>query len=115
MVEFSNEEKFMRYFNFILKASSEQIKEQVKIKLKEYDYQSPVAAMNNYMYKHMKNGICYFAYREEGDTTLATFSYDEKKGSFSDAYEYILEMLNERFCQLDENSRSSKCKDLRLL
>lgn len=47
----------MRYFGFVLKTNSEQIKENSKIRLKEYDYQSPVAAMNNYMYKNMKNGI----------------------------------------------------------
>ena len=88
----------MRYFGFILKTCSEQIKENAKINLREYDYQSPVAAMNYYMYKHMKNGICYFAYREEGDAILAAFSYDQKKGSFCDAYDYILEMLNEIFC-----------------
>lgn len=33
----------MRYFGFILKTSSEQIKENAKINLREYDYQSPVA------------------------------------------------------------------------
>lgn len=44
----------MRYFEFALKTSSEQIKKNAKIRLKEYDYQSPVAAMNNYMYKNMK-------------------------------------------------------------
>ena len=87
----------MRYFGFVLKTNSEQIKENAKIRLKEYDYQSTVAAMNNYMYKNMKNGICYFAYREDGGTTLAAFSYDEKKGSFRDAYDYIIEMLNDVF------------------
>ncbi|MCH5257668.1 MAG: AAA family ATPase [Lachnospiraceae bacterium] len=87
----------MRYFGFVLKTNSEQIKENAKIRLKEYDYQSPVAAMNNYMYKNMKNGICYFAYREDGGATLAAFSYDEKKGSFRDAYDYIIEMLNDVF------------------
>lgn len=87
----------MRYFSFVLKASSEQIKEGAKINLREYDCQSSVAAMNNYMYKHLKNGICFFAYREEENVILAGFSYDEKKGLFRDAYDYILEMLNDIF------------------
>lgn len=88
----------MRYFEFVLKINSEQISEKAKIKLREYAYQNPVAAMNNYMYHNMKNGICYFAYREEVGVTLAAFSYDEKKGLFHDAYEYILEILNAIFC-----------------
>lgn len=88
----------MRYFEFVLKINSEQISEKAKIKLREYAYQNPVAAMNNYMYQNMKNGICYFAYREEAEVTLAAFSYDEKKWLFHDAYEYILEMLYAIFC-----------------
>ena len=87
----------MRYFGFAMKTSSEQIRENAKIKLREYDYQSPVAAMNSYMYKNMKNGICYFAYREEANGILAAFSYDGKKGSFLDMYDYILEMLHAIF------------------
>ena len=87
----------MRYFGFVLKTGSEQIEKNAKIRLKNYDYQSPIGAMNNYMYRNMKNGVCYFAYREEGDATLAAFSYDEKKGSLCDAYDYIFEMLNEIF------------------
>lgn len=87
----------MRYFDFAIKTNAEQIRENAKINLREYDYQNPVAAMNNYMYKNMKNGICYFAYREEGETILAAFSYDEKKGLFPETYAYILEMLNEIF------------------
>lgn len=73
------EDKIMWYFVFVLKINSEQISEKAKIKLREYAYQNPVAAMNNYMYQNMKNGICYFAYREEAEVTLAAFSYDEKK------------------------------------
>lgn len=88
----------MRYFEFVLKTNAEQIEKNAKIKLKNYDYQSPIAAMNNYMYKNMKNDICYLAYREEGDTVLAVFSYDEKKDSLCEAYDYILGMLNEIFC-----------------
>ena len=80
----------MRYFGFALNTSAEKIEKNSKIRLREYDYQSPVAAMNNYMYKHLKNGICLFAYREEENVVLAAFSYDEKKGLFRDAYDYIL-------------------------
>ncbi len=88
----------MRYFDFVLKTNSEQIKEKAAINLREYAYQNPIAAMNNYMYQNMKNGIYYFAYREETEVTLAALAYDEKEGLFHDAYDNILAMLNKAFC-----------------
>lgn len=87
----------MRYFEFVLQANSEQIREKAKINLREYGYQNPIAAMNNYMYQNMKNGICYFAYREEVEVTLAAFSYDAKRLLYHDALDHIFEMLN-AFC-----------------
>ncbi|MCM1235021.1 MAG: AAA family ATPase, partial [Ruminococcus flavefaciens] len=87
----------MRYYGFALNTNAEKITENAKIRLKEYDYQSPIAAMNNYMYRNMKNGICYFAYREEENAALAAFSYDEKKDTLHNAYEHILELLNNIF------------------
>ena len=88
----------MRYFSFAIKTNAEQIRENAKINLREYAYENPIAAMNSYLYKNMKNGICYFAYREEEEVTLTAFSYDEKKGSYRDAYDSILGMLNGIFC-----------------
>lgn len=88
----------MRYFEFVLKSNAEQISKNAKINLREYAYENPIAAINNYMYKNMKNGICYFAYREEGDTVLAAFSYDERKWAYRDAYDDIFAMLNGVFC-----------------
>lgn len=87
----------MRYFDFIMKTNAEQINENAKINLREYAYENSIAAMNSYLYRHMKNGICFLAYREEEGAILAAFSFDEKKGSFSDVYDYILEMLHEIF------------------
>lgn len=87
----------MRYFDFIIQTNSEQIRENAKINLREHDYRNSIAAMSDYMYHHIKNGICFFAYREEGEMTLAAFSFDEKKGLFPEMYDYILEMLNEIF------------------
>lgn len=96
-ITIEKEEISMRYFDFVIMTNAEQIKEKAKINLREYDFQNPVAAMNGYMYKNMKNGVCYFAYREEEEVTLAAFSYDERRWKFRDAYDYILEMLNEIF------------------
>lgn len=87
----------MRYFEFALKTNSEQIEKNAKIRLKDYDYDSPIAAMSSYMYRNMRNNLCYFSYREEGDATLAAFSYDERKDSLCTAYDYILEMLKDKF------------------
>lgn len=88
----------MRYYGFVLNTSAEQIKEKAQINLREYDYQCPIRAMNNYMYSTMKNGLAFLAYREETENrVLAAFSYDEKRESFCDAYAYVVDMLNSAF------------------
>ena len=87
----------MRYYNFTLYASADQIKEKTTINLREYDYENTIAAMNNYMYTSLDNDVSFFAYREEGNATLAVFSYDEKKGVFSEAFAHITGVLNEAF------------------
>ena len=83
----------MRYYCMVLSTNAEKIKENSKINLREYDYSCPISAMNSYMYKEMKNDLVFFAYREEKNVILAAFSYDEKKSSFQDAFDYILGML----------------------
>ena len=55
----------MRYYNFALYASADQIKEKTTINLREYAYENTIAAVNNYMYKRLDNDVCFFAYREE--------------------------------------------------
>lgn len=87
----------MRYYNFALYASADQIKENTTINLREYAYENTIAAVNNYMYKRLDNDVCFFAYREEGNTTYAVFSYDEKKGAFVDAFSHITGVLKEDF------------------
>ncbi|MGO4864372.1 AAA family ATPase [Ligilactobacillus ruminis] len=87
----------MRYYTFALYASADQIKEKTTINLREYAYENTIAAVNNYMYKRLDNDVCFFAYREEGNTTYAVFSYDEKKGAFIDAFSHITGVLKEDF------------------
>lgn len=87
----------MRYYNFALFASADQIKEKTTINLREYAYENTIAAVNNYMYKRLDNDVFFFAYREEGNTTFAVFSYDEKKGAFVDAFAHITGVLKEEF------------------
>lgn len=87
----------MRYYNFALYASADQIKEKTTINLREYAYENTIAAVNSYMYKRLDNDVCFFAYREEGNTTFAVFSYDEKKGAFVDAFSHITGVLKEDF------------------
>ena len=87
----------MRYYTFALYASTDQIKEKTTINLREYAYENTIAAVNNYMYKRLDNDVCFFAYREEGNTTYAVFSYNEKKGAFVDAFSHITGVLKEDF------------------
>lgn len=88
----------MRYYNFVMGTTSEKIKaETTKIRLKDYDYDSTICAVNHYMYNIMDNGISFFAYREEKDAVQAVFSYDEKKKTFNEAFDYITEILSDIF------------------
>ena len=81
----------MRYYNFALYA------EKTTINLREYGYDNTLIAVNNYMFRHLQNGISFAAYREEGNIILALFAYDEKNMTFRDAYASITGMLGEVF------------------
>ena len=85
----------MRYYCFVLNANADKIKDNARINLREYAYENPIAAMNCYMSKSMRNNLCFLAYREEENSIFAAFSYDEKKDRFQDAYDYIAEKLLE--------------------
>ena len=87
----------MRYYEFALGTNAEKIKAGAKINLRDYSYDNSINAMNTYMLRNMDNNITFFAYREEGKTTLASFSYDEQKGSFADVYDHITGILDHIF------------------
>ena len=59
----------MRYYNFALYASAEQIRENTTINLREYAYENPIAAVNNYMYKRLDNGS--FRWPRSADEAMA--------------------------------------------
>ena len=87
----------MRYYNFALYASAEQIRENTTINLREYAYEKPIVAVNNYMYKRLDNDVAFLTYREEGNTIFAVFVYDEKKKTFADAFSHATNALKEDF------------------
>lgn len=87
----------MRYYNYALYASAEQIKEKTTINLREYAYENTIAAVNNYMYKRLDNDVAFLAYREEGNTIFAVFIYDEKRKNFADAFAHATKVLKEDF------------------
>lgn len=87
----------MRYYCMMLNTTTEQIREKTKINLREYDYYCPIAAMNSYMYREMKNDLTFFCYREEPNVLLAAFSFDERRNTFADAFDYVCGMLISAF------------------
>lgn len=88
----------MRYFKMMLGTSAQRIEENSKIRLKEYAYDSSVAAVNMYMHKTMRNGLSFLIYRtEENESALAGFSFDEKHERFEKVYSYIMELLKDTF------------------
>lgn len=87
----------MRYYNFALYTSADQIKEKTTINLREYAYENTIAAVNDYMYKRLDNDVAFLAYQEEGNTIFAIFVYDEKKKIFADAFAHATNVLKEDF------------------
>ena len=87
----------MRYYHVILNTSSEEIKEKAKVNLREYSYDSPIASVNNYMYRNLQKEISFLAYQEEENLVYAVFAYNEKKIMYQDAYQAIAEMLKAAF------------------
>lgn len=69
----------MRYYNFALYASAEQIRENTTINLREYAYENPIAAVNNYMYKRLDNDVAFLTYREERNTYLQSLFMTKKR------------------------------------
>jgi len=89
----------MRYFKMVLGTSAQQIEEKAKVRIKDYSYDSPIAAVNAFMYKTMRNGLSFLIYRtEENESVLAGFSFDEKHEKFERVYSYIMDLLNDSFC-----------------
>ncbi|MCR5291902.1 MAG: AAA family ATPase [Eubacterium sp.] len=88
----------MRYYQLLLKAGAESIQANATIKLREYSYDSPVEALNNYMYRHLSKGINFVAFWEEKDSKLhAVFSFDEREASFENVYDEITNVLSDKF------------------
>ena len=87
----------MRYYNFILNTNSAQVEAGSKIRLKDYAYDNSFAAMNVYMMQIINNDTTFFVYREEGNATQASFSFDEKKDNLSSVYNHLTGILADTF------------------
>lgn len=88
----------MKYCRFYLKATPETIKEKTKsLKLKEFHYETGLAAVNIYMIKTLRNDICFIAYNDRETTIPAVFSFNDRKDSFEDAFSQITDALTRVF------------------
>ena len=87
----------MRYYKLSLYTNSAQIEENAVIRLKDYAYDSPIGSLNAYMIRHKENSVFFFAYREEGKVTFASFAYDERANSFQNAFDSVMGILRETF------------------
>ena len=70
----------MRYYGFIIKANNALIAKNTKIRLREYDFESNIGALNLYMYRNLRNGQLFVAYREEGDSLLGISDFFRQTG-----------------------------------
>ena len=88
----------MRYYDFAFRTDVDRFLESSKINTKELGwFRSPLGYVNEYMYRNMRTGVCFFIYRNDENTVRAGFAYDELKSTYQDAYEYIMEMLYDAF------------------
>ncbi|SEP54685.1 ATPase family associated with various cellular activities (AAA) [Lachnospiraceae bacterium NE2001] len=87
----------MRYLEFAFGSSTEEIKKNAKINLRDYYYDNPVHSLNNYMYKTLQNGYTFFCYREEEGVIYAAMSFDEQRSTFIDAFMCVLGHLRDTF------------------
>lgn len=85
----------MRYYECTVDTTVEKIEKNAKIRLKDYDYDSPVAAVNKYIYRNIVSNVQFFLYREEGRAIRAVFCYHEDKMSFRDAVRGVCDALDE--------------------
>lgn len=86
----------MRYYEFAIRGVAEDIKELLQNKecLREHRYESPIWAVNSYMYRNLKNNVGFLAYRQEtDDKILSVLFFDEKRETLEKAYDYIIEVL----------------------
>ena len=79
----------MRYYHVIFNTSSEEIKEKAKVNLREYSYDSPIASVNNYMYRNLQKELSFLAYQEEENLVYAVFAYNEKKNNSNRIRKYF--------------------------
>lgn len=96
----------MRFYNMILNTNAETLEKEAAVDFKEYRSENPITGMNNYIYRHAENGVLLFAYREEGPTIHAVFSYDEQKYSYGNG-RYVRKMLEAAEMNLAERIAGS--------
>lgn len=87
----------MRYFSITICASSSEIEEKSKVKIRKYAFDNPVEAVNSYMYETLENGFSFIIYKEECGKMNAAYSYDDNTKSPEDVRAYIAGMLKEAF------------------
>ena len=85
----------MRYFECEVIGCSEKIEKTAKIRLKDYDYDSPVCALNKYVYKNVRSDVSFFIYREEGANSKAIAMFNEEKISEAVAFSEVAGMIGE--------------------
>ena len=88
----------MRYYDFTLKTNAEKIKANTKVRLQDYCYDSPVAAVNVLVQKNTFTDMAFFIYTVEGETAYASFAFDEQKYTYQYVFGTICDLLSANFC-----------------
>ena len=88
---------FMRYYSFSVITNEEQIKKETKIRLNDYCYDNPVAAVNGFIQKNTVNNMSFFIYGIEGEIAKAVFAFDEQKNTLQSVLDDICGLLKTNF------------------
>ncbi len=88
----------MRYFEFAFYTDLDKIKGIAKERLREFGwYECPISVINGYLYKTLRNGLSFVAYRADENTISSVFSYDEQEVTYKDAWICITDVLHNIF------------------
>lgn len=85
----------MRYYETTVNTNAEKIKRDAKVNLKDYDYDSPIAAVNRYVYMNLSSGTQFLIYGEEGHSLKVVFHFKEDLITLKDAFNAISKLLDD--------------------
>ena len=87
----------MRYYILSMVADEEYIKKHSKVRINDYSYDNPIAAVNALVQKNTDNNMAFFIYRVDDTISRAAFAFDEQKTDLQAVFGSICDLLKDNF------------------